>query len=160
MELTTKIIIGAAALGVTGFLLWPSPASASAAANKPPPAGASLDLSQVRDVQKGLNGVGYSVGTYGADGLFGPDTAAAVRKFNQDHGGPSSGQITDAFRAKLATALRAKGYNVTKETGPLLDKMTGPVHGGTLVTGVTGLMGAIVGACVGRRRYMGGPGHY
>ena len=144
MELTTKIIIGALALGGTAVLLWPSPAGA---AQKPPPIGTTLDLSQVRDVQRGLIALGYQVGASGADGWFGSDTVAAVRKFSVEHGGPSSGQITDAFRARLATALRAKGYGVSKETGPLVDKTTGPTHGGVSVTGVvSGVWNAFTGA--------------
>jgi peptidoglycan hydrolase-like protein with peptidoglycan-binding domain len=156
MELTTKIIIGAVVLGGTAVVLWPSSASA---ATKPPPAGATLDLSQVRDVQRGLIAVGYSVGSAGADGWFGVDTAAAVRKFM----GGSSGQITNTFRSKLATALRAKGYNVSNETGPTLDKTTGPTHGGVAVTGGMGaLMGkawsALTGAVTGAAKTAGQAG--
>ncbi len=146
MELTTKIIIGALALGGTAVILWPSSASAANAENrKPPPAGATLDLSAVRDVQKGLIALGDSVGSTGADGYFGVDMAAAVRKFM----GGTSGQITDAFRSKLATALRAKGFVISKETGPLLDKTTGPSHGGVAVSGIGSGAGvsALVGKC-------------
>lgn len=175
MELTTKIIIGAAALGGAAILLWPSKAGASGL----PPAGTSIphggqsigvkpgqvfDLSQVKDVQKGLVTCGVSVGPDGVDGWFGKNTAAAVRKFSTSNGGADSGQITNAFRALLATCLKAKGFNVTVATGPTLDRTTGPTHGGALVTGVVDGVGAIVsgvGSFVGRafssHAYAGGP---
>jgi peptidoglycan hydrolase-like protein with peptidoglycan-binding domain len=38
----------------------------------------------VEAIQVGLKFLGYSLGPGGADGKFGPDTAAAIEKFNTD----------------------------------------------------------------------------
>ena len=39
----------------------------------------------VEAIQVGLKFLGYSLGPGGADGKFGPDTAAAIEKFNTDN---------------------------------------------------------------------------
>jgi hypothetical protein len=38
----------------------------------------------VEDIQAALSFLGYSFPKHGVDGLFGPETAAAIKKFNQD----------------------------------------------------------------------------
>jgi len=39
----------------------------------------------VEAIQVGLKFLGYNVGSNGADGKFGPDTADAIEKFNKDN---------------------------------------------------------------------------
>ena len=45
----------------------------------------------LRDVQQSLNDQGYNAGP--VDGKWGPKTAAAVKKFQADHGLTANGQI-------------------------------------------------------------------
>lgn len=59
-------------------------ASSSLASSKYPCKGWSGD--EVKRLQKALIEKGYSCGTSGADGSFGPDTDSAVRKFQTDRG--------------------------------------------------------------------------
>lgn len=48
----------------------------------------------VKAVQKYLISLGYDVGSYGADGIFGSATDKAVRKYQSDHGCVFDGEIT------------------------------------------------------------------
>lgn len=45
----------------------------------------SMEYSKtVEDIQAALSFLGYSFPKYGVDGYFGPETAAAIAKFNED----------------------------------------------------------------------------
>ena len=59
----------------------------------------------VKDLQTKLIGLGYSCGKCGADGDFGADTEAAVRKFQKDHGCGVDGQAGAETLAALEKAL-------------------------------------------------------
>lgn len=61
----------------------------------------------VRKLQNALVGAGYNVGSTGADGIFGSNTAAAVRKYQQDNGLSVDGIAGDKTLGKLyGTAQR------------------------------------------------------
>lgn len=70
---------------------------------------------------------GYSVGSTGVDGQFGPNTQAAVKQFQTDHGLTSDGIVG----AETASAL---GLDLS--TGKIADAATSAITGGD--TGSTG----------------------
>ena len=55
----------------------------------------------VRRVQQALIGLGYNLGSSGADGIYGSGTVAAVKKFQQDQGIDADGIVGPATRNKL-----------------------------------------------------------
>ncbi len=55
----------------------------------------------VADLQRKLIALGYDVGSYGADGIFGAKTQEAVRKFQRDNGLAVDGIVGRATWAKL-----------------------------------------------------------
>ena len=59
---------------------------------------------EVRELQEELIALGYSCGSKGADGIFGKDTEAAVKRFQQDHGLPVDGIAGVNTRQTLDTA--------------------------------------------------------
>ena len=65
--------------------------------------GLSLDLAARRRIQQGLAAGGFDPG--GADGLFGPRTRAAIRRWQSSRGGRSTGYLDGAS----AEALRSTG---------------------------------------------------
>jgi peptidoglycan hydrolase-like protein with peptidoglycan-binding domain/outer membrane biosynthesis protein TonB len=118
------------ALVVTAAVALPmGPASTAMAQNAGAEArsGASLRLgdgyerwngsSQVRNVQRMLRRVGYEVGPL--DGLFGPQTRAAVQWFQSDHGLRSRGVVNSATlrRLRLSAASVRFGDGYGSSTG-------------------------------------------
>ena len=65
--------------------------------------GLSLDLAARRQIQQGLAAGGFDPG--GADGLFGPRTRAAIRRWQSSRGARSTGYLDGAS----AEALRSSG---------------------------------------------------
>jgi peptidoglycan hydrolase-like protein with peptidoglycan-binding domain len=63
---------------------------------------------EVESMQIGLTLLGYELPKYGVDGLFGPETAAAVSKFNSDN------SILNESSQQVRTTLQNLGY---KEKG-------------------------------------------
>lgn len=59
----------------------------------------------VERAQQQLIALGYELGPEGADGLFGEQTAAALRSFQADHGLPETGELDDATRSALDQAV-------------------------------------------------------
>lgn len=73
----------------------------------------------VKELQQRLAELGYSVGSYGADGEFGDSTEMAVRTFQTDYRLEVDGEFGEKSYAALVTALGSdanNGYNV-KITG-------------------------------------------
>ena len=85
----------------TGVLTTPSQVNVGKPAYK---GGSSAGgTSRVRDIQAGLQRLGYDPGA--ADGRMGPKTSAAIRKYQQDNGmtvdGKASQAVLDSIRAKV-----------------------------------------------------------
>ena len=99
-------LIGGAVGGVAGATTTPSqinlgkPAWRSGSSSGG--AGTAYADPTVRDIQAGLQRLGYSPGP--VDGRFGPRTDAAIRRYQQDHGLPVDGQPT----AGLLDDIRAR----------------------------------------------------
>ena len=60
----------------------------------------------VKDLQEKLIKLGYDVGRDGADGQFGLNTLAAVKKFQREHNLVVDGEVGGMTRAALETALK------------------------------------------------------
>ena len=65
--------------------------------------GLSLDLAARRRIQQGLAAGGFDPG--GADGLFGPRTRAAIRRWQSSRGARSTGYLDGASAVTLRTAV-------------------------------------------------------
>jgi osmotically inducible lipoprotein OsmB len=91
-------LIGGAAGAATGVLTTPGQVNLG----KPSYHGGSGRDATVRDIQAGLQRLGYNPGA--ADGRMGPKTAAAIRQYEQDNAMPVDGQpsqaVLDSIRAK------------------------------------------------------------
>ncbi|HXP74829.1 MAG TPA: peptidoglycan-binding domain-containing protein [Stellaceae bacterium] len=95
-------LIGGAAGAATGVLTTPSQVNVGKPVYKSS-TGGSAGNATVRDIQTGLQHLGYSPGA--ADGRMGPKTAAAIRKYQQDNGMTVDGQPSQA----VLDSIRAKG---------------------------------------------------
>lgn len=62
----------------------------------------------VKELQEALIGLGYSCGSYGADGEFGDCTEMAVRAFQRDHGCEVDGEYGPETHKALTAALDAQ----------------------------------------------------
>lgn len=85
---------------------------ASATDSQPSPAGSDTARSlsreeDVRAVQQSLNDQGYDVGNI--DGVWGPKTSGAVRKFQADHGLEATGRLDAETRTALQSTNGASG---------------------------------------------------
>lgn len=70
---------------------------------------------KVKELQENLMALGYDIGNYGADGIFGNATAAAVKKFQKDRQlDPDgiAGYLTLTEIKKALQAQAANGYSV------------------------------------------------
>ena len=79
-------------------------------------------------LQKLLKGLGFSLGSWGADGEYGNDTKAAVKSFEAAHGLPADGVADVACIAAVKAAaghsqgqIRITGDQVNVRTGPDTD---------------------------------------
>ena len=78
----------------------------------------SEDTDAVRDMQSKLEELGYSVGSTGTDGKYGPRTVNAVRAFKQDNNLPGDGRSMSAEEiATLNTAERVANPTSTGNEG-------------------------------------------
>lgn len=61
---------------------------------------------EVKELQEKLIKLGYNLGTWGADGDYGNDTLAAVKKFQKDHGLTQDGEAGPMTFAALDAAIK------------------------------------------------------
>lgn len=83
---------------------------------------------EVKDMQKKLIACGYSCGSSGADGSFGNDTLAAVKKFQRENGLTVDGYFGEKSKAKLDSLYSGKnnttsGGNVKVESAKSFNKV-------------------------------------
>ena len=71
------------------------------------------DMDAVKELQKTLQSAGYSVGSTGADGKYGPRTARAVKAFKKDYNIQGNGQEIDT--KSLQTVAGVSSGNIPKE---------------------------------------------
>jgi peptidoglycan hydrolase-like protein with peptidoglycan-binding domain len=75
--------------------------------------------SDIADLQKALIALGYPLPSHGVDGIRGPETANAVRKFQQDNALVSNGIPNDETIAKINSELTTRpevAKSLTKST--------------------------------------------
>jgi murein L,D-transpeptidase YcbB/YkuD len=74
-----------------------------------------LNRTQVRNIQQALDSKGFS--TRGTDGRWGPETEAALRKFQQQQNIGGDGQLNHETLAALGVNLSARGTRSTTGAG-------------------------------------------
>lgn len=84
------------------------------------------DAAAVKEMQKSLEDLGYTVGSTGIDGKYGPRTAAAVAAFKKDYKLSGDGNTVDAATKKMLDDVKTgkvpkveKPTQVAKVTGAL-----------------------------------------
>jgi len=106
-------LIGGAVGGTAGVLtdssqvnlgkpVWRSSSGSSGGQTASAQPGSGYDGATVRDIQAGLQKLGYDPGA--ADGQYGAKTEAAIRQYQQDAGLPVDGQPT----ASLLQSIRSR----------------------------------------------------
>lgn len=78
----------------------------------PPQGLANTTGTNVANLQKALETLGYSVGSTGVDGVYGSRTARAVRQFQKDHGLTIDGDAGPATVPVILRALKNKDLDV------------------------------------------------
>lgn len=107
-----KLLPGATAAGATGL-----------ASSKYPCKGWSGE--EVKRLQSALVGKGYSCGASGVDGDFGPDTDAAVRKFQADRGLEDDGIVGPMTQTALYGNSTTAASSTTYATGEYVTTVGG-----------------------------------
>ena len=116
----------------TPLLLTPSRAPASWAvmittAQDPPPAEAGLGLDRParRVIQQGLRNEGFDPGA--PDGLFGPRTRGAIRRWQEARGEPATGYL-DGVQAELLRASGAPRLSVETAASATAESIASPAQ--------------------------------
>lgn len=73
---------------------------------------------EVKKLQQSLIDAGYNVGSSGADGIYGSNTAAAVKKYQQDNGLTVDGIAGEQTLGKLYGTSGAQTSNVPQQKTP------------------------------------------
>ena len=76
---------------------------------------------KLKDLQEKLIKLGYDVGRDGADGDFGVNTLAAVKKFQREHNLVADGEVGTLTRAALEAALKNNATTTSTETNKPVD---------------------------------------
>jgi hypothetical protein len=93
-------VVGGVAGGVIGHQGTDARGRVDTSDTSPARASSSMASdSSVADAQNALNGKGYDAGP--ADGVMGPNTRAAIMKFQADNGLPQTGSLDQATRDAL-----------------------------------------------------------
>lgn len=87
---------------------------------------------EVKTVQQQLINLGYSLGSYGADGKYGPVTEAAVKAFQADNGLTVNGEWTDKEQAKYNALIVKPPETVDKSA--LLNELKGIIDRAGAIT--------------------------
>ena len=95
----------------------------------------------VKKMQEWLEQAGYSVGRAGVDGIFGPDTEAALKKFQEETGLTVNGIYDEATHFALGKALF--GTNTVKYMKNVEETITELTGGGERISRIFAGFGAI-----------------
>jgi len=94
--------------------------------------------SAVQTLQSDLIALGYSVGSTGADGNFGPNTEAALLQYQSDSGIPQTGQADAATWAALSASPLAAPTPQSNDPLSSLAQMLGLQPSSSVPTTTTG----------------------
>ena len=101
---------------------------------------------EVKKLQEALETKGFSVGKHGIDGIFGKDTEAALKAFQESIGETSDGLYKESDHAKLVGTVTASNYELVFETikkyTPFVDKLQRIARG---IFAIFGMVGDAIG---------------
>lgn len=89
---------------------------------------------EVKKLQQSLIDAGYSVGSSGADGIYGSNTAAAVKKYQQDNGLTVDGIAGEQTLGKLYGTSGTQTNNVPQQKTPLQTATRQPTQQAQIAT--------------------------
>ena len=97
---------------------------------------------EVKKLQEALEAKGFSVGKHGIDGIFGKDTEAALKAFQESIGETADGLYKESDHAKLVGTITASNYELVFETikkyTPFVDKLQRLARGIFTIFGMVG----------------------
>nr|DAP63076.1 MAG TPA: tail tape measure [Caudoviricetes sp.] len=101
---------------------------------------------EVKKLQEALEAKGFSVGKHGIDGIFGKDTEAALKAFQESIGETADGLYKESDHAKLVGTVTASNYELVFETikkyTPFVDKLQRIARG---IFAIFGMVGDAIG---------------
>lgn len=101
---------------------------------------------EVKKLQEALEAKGFSVGKHGIDGIFGKDTEAALKAFQESIGKTADGIYKESDHAKLVGTVTASNYELVFETikkyTPFVDKLQRIARG---IFAIFGMVGDAIG---------------
>ena len=101
---------------------------------------------EVKKLQEALEAKGFSVGKHGIDGIFGKDTEAALKAFQESIGKTADGLYKESDHAKLVGTVTASNYELVFETikkyTPFVDKLQRIARG---IFAIFGMVGDAIG---------------
>ena len=101
---------------------------------------------EVKKLQEALETKGFSVGKHGIDGIFGKDTEAALKAFQESIGETADGLYKESDHAKLVGTVTASNYELVFDTikkyTPFVDKLQRIARG---IFAIFGMVGDAIG---------------